>query len=58
MAHGCGGQDVIEQKADHIHNNQFMADFVTEPQYWKYSSAIFVSAGRLADLSLPIKCGG
>ena len=30
---------VIEQKINYIHNNPVEAGFVTEPFYWKYSSA-------------------
>lgn len=33
-------QPVIEQKANYIHNNPVVAGFVTEPQHWRYSSAI------------------
>jgi putative transposase len=32
--------DVIEQKANYIHNNPIAAGFVTQPEHWKYSSAI------------------
>lgn len=38
--------EVIEQKADYIHNNPVEAGFVTEPWYWKYSSAIDYSGGK------------
>jgi putative transposase len=37
---------VIEQKADYIHNNPVKAGFVMEPQYWKYSSAIDYCGGK------------
>ncbi len=30
---------VIQEKLDYIHNNPVEAGFVTEPHYWKYSSA-------------------
>jgi putative transposase len=32
--------ELIEQKADYIHNNPVEAGFVIEPEHWKYSSAI------------------
>ena len=32
--------EVIEQKADYIHNNPVESGFVTEAHYWQYSSAI------------------
>jgi len=32
--------DVIQQKADYIHDNPVVAGFVEEAHYWKYSSAI------------------
>jgi putative transposase len=38
--------EVIDQKIDYIHQNPVMAGFVTEPQYWKYSSAIDYSGGK------------
>jgi putative transposase len=31
---------VIDQKVDYIHENPVVAGFVTEPEHWKYSSAI------------------
>ncbi|WP_187261413.1 REP-associated tyrosine transposase [Pontibacter beigongshangensis] len=31
---------VIDQKIDYIHNNPVEAGFVSEPEHWKYSSAI------------------
>lgn len=37
---------VIEQKADYIHNNPVEAGFVTESQYWQYSSAIDYCGGK------------
>lgn len=37
---------VIEQKADYIHNNPVEAGFVTEPSYWRYSSAIDYADGK------------
>ncbi|MES2279131.1 MAG: transposase [Bacteroidota bacterium] len=37
---------VIEQKADYIHNNPVVAGFVTEPMYWRYSSAIDYAGGK------------
>lgn len=37
---------VIEQKADYIHNNPVEAGFVTEPQFWQYSSAIDYHGGQ------------
>jgi REP element-mobilizing transposase RayT len=38
--------DVIQQKADYIHNNPVAAGFVDEPWYWKYSSAIDYADGK------------
>jgi putative transposase len=38
--------DVIEQKADYIHNNPVEAGFVSEPMHWKYSSAIDYCDGK------------
>jgi putative transposase len=37
---------VIDQKVDYIHNNPVEAGFVTEPEHWKYSSAIDYSGGK------------
>lgn len=37
---------VINQKIDYIHNNPVEAGFVTEPQHWKYSSAIDYAGGK------------
>ncbi|MCC9136996.1 transposase [Pontibacter silvestris] len=37
---------VIDQKVDYIHNNPVVAGFVSEPEYWKYSSAIDFSGGK------------
>ncbi|ARS34595.1 REP-associated tyrosine transposase [Pontibacter actiniarum] len=37
---------VIDQKIDYIHNNPVEAGFVTEPDHWKYSSAIDFSGGK------------
>jgi len=37
---------VIEQKADYIHNNPVVAGFVAEPQHWRYSSAIDYCDGK------------
>jgi len=38
--------NVINQKVDYIHFNPVKAGFVTEPHYWKYSSAIDYSGGK------------
>ena len=38
--------EVIEQKADYIHNNPVVAGFVAEPWHWQYSSAIDYSGGK------------
>ncbi|GGI52479.1 transposase [Mucilaginibacter galii] len=38
--------EVIEQKADYIHNNPVEAGFVNEPEHWKYSSAIDYAGGK------------
>ncbi|GAB3812266.1 REP-associated tyrosine transposase [Pontibacter rugosus] len=37
---------VIDQKIDYIHNNPVEAGFVTEPEHWKYSSAIDYSGDK------------
>jgi putative transposase len=37
---------VIDQKVNYIHNNPVEAGFVTEPHYWKYSSALDYSGGK------------
>jgi REP element-mobilizing transposase RayT len=38
--------NVIEQKADYIHNNPVESGFVTETWHWKYSSAIDYCDGK------------
>lgn len=38
--------DVIDQKATYIHNNPVVAGFVSEPEHWKYSSAIDYCGGQ------------
>jgi putative transposase len=38
--------EVIEQKADYIHNNPVEAGFVSEAWHWRYSSAINYSDGK------------
>lgn len=38
--------DIIEQKLDYIHMNPVEAGFVSEPEHWKYSSAIDYSGGK------------
>ncbi|MBJ6119247.1 transposase [Pontibacter sp. BT310] len=37
---------VIGQKIDYIHNNPVEAGFVSEPEHWKYSSAIDFSGSK------------
>ncbi|GAB3200455.1 REP element-mobilizing transposase RayT [Pontibacter aydingkolensis] len=37
---------VIDQKIDYIHNNPVEAGFVSEPEHWKYSSAVDFSGGK------------
>ncbi|GHA80972.1 REP-associated tyrosine transposase [Pontibacter akesuensis] len=37
---------VIDQKIDYINNNPVAAGFVSEPEHWKYSSAIDFSGGK------------
>jgi putative transposase len=37
---------VIDQKIDYIHNNPVEAGFVSEPEHWKYSSAIDYSGEK------------
>ena len=36
---------VMDQKLDYLHQNPVTAGFVTEPRYWKYSSAIDYCGG-------------
>lgn len=38
--------EVIDQKADYLHNNPVVAGFVNEPHEWRYSSAIDYSGGK------------
>ncbi|RZK55444.1 MAG: transposase [Pedobacter sp.] len=38
--------EVIEQKADYLHNNPVLSGFVNEDWHWKYSSAIDYSGGK------------
>jgi putative transposase len=38
--------NVIEQKADYIHNNPILSGFVTDSWHWKYSSAIDYADGK------------
>ncbi len=38
--------DVIDQKLAYIHNNPVVAGFVSEPEHWKYSSAIDYCGGK------------
>ena len=38
--------EVIEQKADYLHDNPVTAGFVNEAWHWKYSSAIDYSGGK------------
>jgi putative transposase len=38
--------EVINQKADYLHNNPVAAGFVSEAWHWKYSSAIDYSGGK------------
>ena len=38
--------EVIQQKLDYIHNNPVEAGFVSEPEHWRYSSAIDYSGGK------------
>lgn len=37
---------VIRQKVNYIHRNPVAAGFVTEPEYWKYSSAFDYAGGK------------
>ncbi len=37
---------VIDQKIEYIHNNPVEAGFVSEPEHWKYSSAVDFSGGK------------
>jgi len=38
--------EVIQQKADYLHDNPVTAGFVDEAHYWKYSSAVDYSEGK------------
>ena len=38
--------EVIEQKAEYIHNNPVVCGFVSEAWHWRYSSAIDYSGGN------------
>jgi putative transposase len=38
--------EVTNQKMDYIHNNPVVSGFVSEPQHWKYSSAIDYCGGK------------
>jgi len=38
--------EVIDQKVNYIHMNPVVSGFVSEPEYWKYSSAIDYSGGK------------
>ena len=38
--------EVIEQKIEYIHDNPVHAGFVTEPEHWKYSSAVNFAGGK------------
>lgn len=43
--------EVIQQKADYLHNNPVEAGYVTESWHWKYSSAVDYTYGKgLIDL--------
>jgi REP element-mobilizing transposase RayT len=39
-------REVMEQKMNYIHLNPVVSGFVTEPHYWKYSSAMDYSGGK------------
>ncbi|WP_258103565.1 transposase [Marinoscillum sp. MHG1-6] len=38
--------EVTDQKIDYIHMNPVISGFVTEPEHWKYSSAVDYSGGN------------
>ena len=38
--------DVTAQKANYIHHNPIAAGFVTQPEHWKYSSAVDYVGGK------------
>jgi putative transposase len=38
--------DVIRQKLKYIHNNPLKSGFVTQPEHWKYSSAVNYAGGK------------
>jgi len=37
---------IIDQKVEYIHDNPVESGFVTEPHYWKYSSALDYCGGK------------
>ena len=39
-------EKVVYEKVDYIHLNPVVAGFVTEPEHWKYSSAIDFAGGK------------
>ncbi len=38
--------EVIDQKLDYIHMNPVVSGFVSEPEHWKYSSAVDYAGGK------------
>ena len=45
--------EVMKQKLDYTHLNPVVAGFVTEPEHWKYSSAVDYAGGKgLVDVTL------
>jgi len=43
---GLWSTEVMEQKADYLHDNPVVSGFVNEAWHWKYSSAIDYSGGK------------
>ena len=41
-----GDNELMDQKLDYIHDNPVVAGFVSEPDHWKYSSAIDYCGGK------------
>lgn len=39
-------EEVIKQKLHYLHHNPVAAGFVTQPEHWKYSSAIDYAGGK------------
>jgi len=47
-------EDVFRQKAEYIHYNPVKRGLVTEPEYWRYSSAALYTHGVKGELEIEI----